>query len=654
MGGKKFKGNYNQAVNALPKSVPRELFNGDNSAGSDPISIDLHRGGLLFVNSNGKTWGDFENAWLAVDRSSYVQGDIVAQNKCSYFKDLIIDGIINPPSISKDPYYRNEQVIDYLQLSPKGKHISIAFAYCDDEGNYCGVALETSTADPNYWIASVSRKTTEPRKDHDETILMNFGEEEINEDLLGGSYILGGLLGDGSKSSISSASDDLREALNSVFIANLLKDIFNEDNSINVEKLAKLQELLPQVNNLTDEARAQLEVDSFFDKARRFLTKNRKIIGPLGGAALGSIIGAIVGSVVPVVGTAIGAAFGAAIGGGLGVSGAGLYDLYRKQAAVGTILTTVGSAGLGAGVGAVLGTFIFPGIGTGIGAAIGAGVGAAVSLAGTGIYNIWQKNRATGTALTTVGSAGIGAGVGALLGTVAFPGVGTAIGAAIGAGVGASVSLAGTGLYNAFTNYPKIGTALTTLGSTGIGMAVGALLGTIIPIPGIGTLVGMGIGAGVGAAIPVLTGLAVAGVQKFNAWRASRKVAENPAPALPINNESGAGEPKAVAKGQESDLEEVRSADLGAPSNSQPAGVSPALTRLSSSAPTSDNTQKERLTGSTDNKYHGFDRTWPKPKETTNVSDLVSTRKRAGSLGSVDPRAQDDNLSDTDDLTYSS
>ncbi|WP_419419418.1 hypothetical protein ACNVED_13005 [Legionella sp. D16C41] len=224
---------------------------------------------------------------------------------------------------------------------------------------------------------------------------------------------------------------------------------------------------------------------------------------------LPAVIGAIIGTLLmPGVGTVIGGLIGGGGGAALGLSGVGFYELYRKNAALGTLVTTAGSAGLGAAVGAIIGTLVFPGVGTAIGAALGAGAGAAVSLTGTGLYNLWNKNRAAGTVLTTLGSAGLGAGIGALLGTLVFPGIGTVIGAALGAGVGASVSLVGTGIYNAIKTNQIFGIALTSLGTAGLGAGVGALLGSLV-FPGIGTVIGAAIGAGVGAVLPGLAALAI-------------------------------------------------------------------------------------------------------------------------------------------------
>ncbi|STX27692.1 Uncharacterised protein [Legionella beliardensis] len=304
-----------------------------------------------------------------------------------------------------------------------------------------------------------------------------------------------------------------------------LEQAENEDlEKANIEKRVSFSELIDFAINKRAERAAQTR------------TKIVEIATPIllgvGGAAIGAGVGSLI---FPVVGTAIGAVLGGAIVGGggaaLGLSVVGLVELFKKNPARGTTLTTAGGIGVGAAVGALLGTLVFPGIGTGIGAAIGAGVGAAVSFTGLGLYHLWQKHRITGTALTTAGSAGLGAGVGALLGTVAFPGIGTGIGAAIGAGIGASIGCTGTGIYNAVTKRPLIGTGLIGIGTAGIGAGIGAAIGTAF-FPGPGTA----IGAAIGAAIPLAAASIAVGVQLFKTWRANRK-ADAPAVIRPVNNE---------------------------------------------------------------------------------------------------------------------
>ncbi|STX28402.1 Uncharacterised protein [Legionella beliardensis] len=171
-------------------------------------------------------------------------------------------------------------------------------------------------------------------------------------------------------------------------------------------------------------------------------------------------------------------------------------------------------------IGGFLGTFLIPIPGLGsmlggaVGGAIGAGTGLSLGLTGTGLLELFKKKPALGTALTTVGSTGLGAGIGAILGTFAFPGIGTAIGAAIGAGVSASTSLFATGIYNAVTNHPIFGALMTTIGSTGLGAGAGALIGTLL-FPGPGTAIGAVIGAGIGAGATLITTGLVKLIQKF-------------------------------------------------------------------------------------------------------------------------------------------
>ncbi|STX28270.1 substrate of the Dot/Icm secretion system [Legionella beliardensis] len=243
-----------------------------------------------------------------------------------------------------------------------------------------------------------------------------------------------------------------------------------------------------------------VETESFWVKHQNKLKAAATAVLILAGGFLGTFLIPIPG-VGSVIGGVVGGAIGTGTGLGLSLTGLGFLELFKKNPVKGTALSTIGSAGLGAGIGAILGTVAFPGIGTAIGAAIGAGVGLSAGLAVSGLANFVLKNPKTATALTTAGSAGLGAGVGALLGTLVFPGVGTLIGLAIGAGVGASASLFATGIYNAVTKYPISGVAMTALGSFGIG----AFLGTLV-LPGIGTA----IGAAIGLSVTLLT----AGVAK--------------------------------------------------------------------------------------------------------------------------------------------
>lgn len=185
-----------------------------------------------------------------------------------------------------------------------------------------------------------------------------------------------------------------------------------------------------------------------------------------------------------------------------------------ETAAIAT--STAGGAAVGAIVGMLVGTFALPGIGTGLGAAIGAaagaGVGAVASTGGVGLSRLFSNSplgRLFGTAATTVASTGIGAAIGAALGTFVFPGIGTGIGAAIGAGFGLATGVGISGVAQAIKSQSAfaklLGVGLTGSATTAIGAGIGAILGSLIPIPGVGTLAGILIGAGIGAGVGALT-----------------------------------------------------------------------------------------------------------------------------------------------------
>ena len=114
-----------------------------------------------------------------------------------------------------------------------------------------------------------------------------------------------------------------------------------------------------------------------------------------------------------------------------------------------------------------------------------------------------------------IAAVGIPAAIGAVIGSIFIPGVGTIIGGIIGGGGAAALGLSGVGLYELYKKNSGIGTGLTVTGSAGVGAAVGAILGSFIPIPGVGTLAGMVIGAGVGFAVGIVIG---AGIATFGKW----------------------------------------------------------------------------------------------------------------------------------------
>lgn len=106
------------------------------------------------------------------------------------------------------------------------------------------------------------------------------------------------------------------------------------------------------------------------------------------------------------------------------------------------LLAKIAAVGIPAVIGAVVGSLLMPGVGTIIGGLIGGGGAAALGLIGVGLFELYRKYTVLGTALTTLGGAGVGATIGSILGTLVFPGIGTGVGAALGAGLGAAIAIA--------------------------------------------------------------------------------------------------------------------------------------------------------------------------------------------------------------------
>ncbi|STX51067.1 Dot/Icm secretion system substrate [Legionella busanensis] len=310
------------------------------------------------------------------------------------------------------------------------------------------------------------------------------------------------------------------------------------------KKLRELNLLLEIANNLNAEIFNSQDVIKRIKRNLRLKILNNLLepaivlIPIFRSASLGAITGAILGTFVfPGIGTGLGAAIGAGIGGGLGgVEGFSLgsiYELWKDNPKLSTALSVLGSAGMGAGIGALIGTFIFPGVGTAIGAAFGAGIGAGIGFIINGIGNLIKINSKAGTGLTILGTTGLGTTIGALIGTCIFPVIGTAVGAGIGAGIGFAKGLVISGLIHCFNGNTKEGLGLTTFGSAGLTAGLGALIGSLF-FPGPGTA----IGAAVGGIIP----LVIAGCKwlydkyKVYSYQKSLKVAPD-AKVIPAESE---------------------------------------------------------------------------------------------------------------------
>ncbi|WP_131782277.1 hypothetical protein [Legionella gresilensis] len=230
MGGKKFHGTYSQAIEAISPIVDPVLFQPKELNPVKAIETDLPRD--HFVVSSRKKRIDFESAWRegALNRKDYVQGDMTADS-IGLFRELLFQeavAVINSKQRKLKLSRMEDEPEKYTQDS--GFKVNFSFAYCDDEGNYCGFRLTTSEVDPNYWEVTVIRKATEPRESRDVTILLNLGEQDVNENILKTQGEMGPI------------QEELKTALNSVQVYQLLSPLFKEDGFINTEACRRLKE----------------------------------------------------------------------------------------------------------------------------------------------------------------------------------------------------------------------------------------------------------------------------------------------------------------------------------------------------------------------------------------------------------------------------
>ncbi|WP_131782279.1 glycine zipper family protein [Legionella gresilensis] len=459
-----FRGYYKRAVEAVKNLIPEEMFVSDDPGkGKATIEVDIPRAGFLDF-SGQRTYDDLTDAWKKDDvvTEDYIQGRMNAGVFCELmYKTGVMTGQIIPTSIKDEG--------DFFSHLKGENQVSLSFAYFSDSGKPCGFSLISSKSDPDYWIISIIRDATTDAEHREVSIWVNLGKDKIPEDFLVKNSEL-----DSSLQLQKDLNEDiyslLLQELQSQKLADLLQAIIRSNNTLDLQMLNLLQK---QVRGPSEFASNEKATISPFWK-----TKLKELGATLGSAGIGALIGAGIGAllgtlVFPGIGTKLGALIGAALGGcaggTVGLSGVGLYELWKNNPKTSAAITILGNAGLGAAAGAIIGTFIFPVIGTGAGALIGAGIGASLGFAINGIGNFIRKNFKIGTGLTTLGSAGIGAGIGALLGTLVFPVLGTKIGAVVGALIGAAIPLIGAGIKLAYEKYKDFSSRLQRRSSSGSG-----------------------------------------------------------------------------------------------------------------------------------------------------------------------------------------
>ncbi|STX29566.1 Uncharacterised protein [Legionella beliardensis] len=276
-------------------------------------------------------------------------------------------------------------------------------AYQDDDGQFCRFSIATSTINPNYWMISIVKGPEHTPEDQVVTLLVNpdftdAKNKQPNPILPGSGQV-----------AVDKLLFELATALNSAekyeefIITNNLLRRLGAECFVNAQALQDLQNIerpdlsslisyeLPETNDdQVEEAIVQPSIqqqprviEDNDEEDESLFTKAKAIAAKITAVGIPAAIGAAIGSLfMPGVGTIIG---GVICGGGaaaLGLSGVGLYELYKKNSGRGTALTITGGAGVGAAVGAILGSLIpIPGVGTLFGMAIGAGVGLAVGMA---------------------------------------------------------------------------------------------------------------------------------------------------------------------------------------------------------------------------------------------------------------------------------
>ncbi|STX52223.1 Uncharacterised protein [Legionella busanensis] len=459
-----FRGYYKRAVEAVQNIIPQEMFAAeDPDKGKVTIEVDIPRAGFLDF-SGQRTYKDLAEAWKKDDvvTEDYIQGRMNAGVFCELmYKTGVMTGQIVPTSIKEKG--------DFFSHLKGENQVSVSFAYFSDSGKPCGFSLISSKSDPDYWIISIIRDATTDAEHREVSIWINVGKDKIPEDFLVRNSELDSSL---------QLQKDLNEDVNALLLqelqcqklADLLRNIIRSNNALDLQILDLLQKQVRSPSELVNNEKAA--ITPFWK------TKLKELSATLGSIGIGAIIGAGIGAllgtlVFPVIGTKLGVLIGAALGGcaggAVGLSGVGLYELWKNNPKTSAAVTILGNAGLGAAAGAIIGTFIFPGIGTGVGTLIGAGVGVSLGFAVTGIGNLIRQNFKTGTGLTTLGSAGIGAGLGALLGTLVFPVLGTKIGAVVGALIGASIPLIGAGVKLAYEKYKDFSSRRQSRSSSGSG-----------------------------------------------------------------------------------------------------------------------------------------------------------------------------------------
>jgi hypothetical protein len=182
-------------------------------------------------------------------------------------------------------------------------------------------------------------------------------------------------------------------------------------------------------------------------------------------------------------------------------------EKYQQELLVADVSAGVGIA-VGYKVGALIGTIIAPGVGTLAGSLIGAAVGAGAGMffgAKIGSYLKEHKERYDqfrSAMLSGIVGAGLGGATGALIGSLVFPGIGTAAGAAIGAGVGAVGGIVhGALTYNQGSFLKEHSRKLSVSSGASAGVAIGGIIGSFLPLPGVGTALGALVGGVIGAGV---------------------------------------------------------------------------------------------------------------------------------------------------------
>ncbi|STX52221.1 Uncharacterised protein [Legionella busanensis] len=271
MGGKKFHGTYPEAMKAISPTVTEELFKPEDNDPKTAIGRDLPQAN--FVISAKKKRTDFEGAWRdkAKDQVNYVQGDMSGGSISMHFGQLLSQ-LANKNLLEKwglsnlgDEPYRC-----LTSVEKGGFLVNVSFAYCDDEGNYCGFSLETLTNNPNYWEVAIIRKTTDLRENREVTILLNLGKQDVSEDIFKSSEKMGPI------------QEELKTALNSAVMVELLSPLFKEQGFINTDACVQLQRQISVKRYLDTRLNRLLEILQQAQKKVGHEHENTELINELG------------------------------------------------------------------------------------------------------------------------------------------------------------------------------------------------------------------------------------------------------------------------------------------------------------------------------------------------------------------------------------